>query len=110
MGQISNGTKAREDMRVNQKWSIQPKNNIAGMGDVILPTIDAIGKSVFYVSDGHGSYYSSMRLRKLPIETGEELASVLTRDAARCIYFEKEYIYAFLNKRVLKLDRNNVCD
>ena len=51
-----------------------------------------------------------MRLRKLPIETGEELASVLTRDAARCIYFEKEYIYAFLNKRVLKLDRNNVCD
>ena len=44
------------------------------------------------------------------IETGEELASVLTRDAARCIYFEKEYIYAFLNKRVLKLDRNNVCD
>ena len=101
MGQISNGTKASEDMRVNQKWSIQPKNNIAGMGDVILPTIDAIG---------HGSYYSSMRLRKLPIETGEELASVLTRDAARCIYFEKEYIYAFLNKRVLKLDRNNVCD
>lgn len=75
MGQISNGTKASEDMRVNQKWSIQPKI-----------------------------------LRKLPIETGEELASVLTRDAARCIYFEKEYIYAFLNKRVLKLDRNNVCD
>lgn len=93
-------------MSVNQKWIIQMKNSISG--SIMLPTIDPFDTSAFYVSDGFFSTYSSMRFRKLSIETGEELANVLTRDGTRCIYFDREYIYAFLNKRILKLYRNDL--
>lgn len=92
-------------MSVNQKWIIQMKNNISG---IMLPTIDPFDKSVFYVSDGLLSTYSSMRFRKLSVETGEELANVLTRDGTRCIYCDREYLYVFLNRRILKLHRSDL--
>ncbi len=92
-------------MSVNQKWTIQMKNSIDG---VMRPQIDPFEKSVFYVSDGLHSTFSSMRFRKLSIETGEEQANVLTRDGTRCIYCDKENVYAFLNKRILKLRRSDL--
>ena len=92
-------------MCVNQKWTIQMKNSIDG---VMLPQIDPFDKSVFYVSDGLHSTFSSMRFRKLSIETGKEQSNILIRDGARCIYCDKEYIYVFLNKRILKLHRSDL--
>lgn len=72
------------------------------------PTADPFDPSVFYVSDGWGSYYGSMRLRRLSAETGEELASVLTRDSTRCVHIEEDRIFAVLNKRILELDRETL--
>lgn len=95
-------------MSVDQKWTIQMKNSILNGGAVMLPQTDPFDKAVFYVSDGLYSTFSSMRFRKLSMETGEELANVLTRDGTRCIYCDKEYIYAFLNKRILKLHRSDL--
>lgn len=95
-------------MGVNQKRSIQMKNSILNRGSVMPPQLDPFDKSAFYVSDGLFSTYSSMRFRKLSIETGKELANVLTRDVTRCIYCDREYIYAFLNKRILKLHRSDL--
>ena len=92
-------------MSVNEKWTIQMKNSIGG---VMLPQTDPFDKSVFYVSDGLQSTFSSMRFRKLSAETGEEQANVLTRDGTRCIYCDQEYIYVFLNKRILKLHRSDL--
>jgi len=94
-------------MDVNQKWTIQMKNSISG-GGIMLPQTDSFDASVFYVSDGLFSTYSGMRFRKLSIETGEEVANILTKDGVRCIYCDKEYIYAFLNKRILKLHRSDL--
>ncbi|MCI8303109.1 MAG: hypothetical protein HFF52_00605 [Lawsonibacter sp.] len=94
-------------MELYKKWSIHMKNNIGG-GGVMPPVLDPFDPTVFYVSDGWGSYYSSMRLRKLSAETGEELASVLTRDCTRCVHIEEDRMFAVLNKRLLELDRSDL--
>ena len=75
------------EMEVCKKWTVQMKNNISG-GAVMPPVLDPFDSSVFYVSDGWYSYYSSIRLRRLSVETGEELSNVLTRDCVRCIHVE----------------------
>lgn len=94
-------------MELCKRWSAQMKNNISG-GGVMAPVSDPFDPSVFYVSDGWGSSYSSMRLRKLSVETGEELASVLTRDSTRCVHIEEDRMFAVLNKRLLELDRSDL--
>lgn len=95
------------EMEVCKKWTVQMKNNISG-GAVIPPVLDPFDPSVFYVSDGWYSYYSSIRLRKLSVETGEELTNVLARDCVRCIHVEEDRLFAVLNKRILELDRNDL--
>lgn len=94
-------------MELCKKWTVQMKNNISG-GGVMPPTFDPFDPAVFYVSDGWQSYYSSMRLRRLSVETGEELANVLTRDSTRCVHIEKDRIFAVLNKRILELNRSDL--
>lgn len=94
-------------MELYKKWSVHMKNNISG-GGVMPPVLDPFDPAVFYVSDGWGSSYSSMRLRRLSVETGEELASVLTRDSTRCIHIERDRIFAVLNKRILEMDRGSL--
>ena len=96
------------EVELYKKWSVHMKNNIGG-GGVMAPAVDPFDPSVFYVSDGWGSLYASMRLRKLSAETGEELASVLTRDSTRCVHIEEDRMFAVLNKRLLELDRSNLC-
>lgn len=93
-------------MKLYDKWAIQLKYNIGG-GGVLDPTIDPYDKSVFYVSDGWGTSYGSIRIRKLSLETGEELANILTRDFARHFYFNSKNIIVCLNKRILKLNRDD---
>ena len=84
-------------MKLEQVWSHTLNNNIAG-GGVMPPITDPFNPLVFYISDGWGSYYSSMRLRKLSVETGEELASILIRDSARCLHIERDRIFIILNR------------
>ena len=91
-------------MELRKQWTIAMKQNIGG-GGIMPPVLDPFDPSVFYVSDGWGSYYSSMRLRKLSVETGEELDSVLTRDGVRCLHIEEDRLFAVLNKRILEVDR-----
>lgn len=94
-------------MNIYQKWTIQLTNNISG-GGVMPPTIDTVDKSTFYVSDGWGTAYAAIRFRKFSIETGEELANILVRNCARCIYVNNEYVFAILDKRIIKLNRNDL--
>lgn len=95
------------EMELRKRWSARMKNNISG-GGVMAPVADPFDPTAFYVSDGWGSLYASMRLRKLSAETGEELASVLTRDSTRCVHIEEDRMFAVLNKRLLELDRNDL--
>ena len=94
-------------MKLEQVWSHTLNNNIAG-GGVMPPITDPFNPLVFYISDGWGSYYSSMRLRKLSVETGEELSSILIRDSARCLHIERDRIFIILNKRILEADRESL--
>lgn len=91
-------------MDIKQKWTVPMKNNIGG---VMKAAADPFNPSVFYVTDGLFSAYSGIRFRKLSVETGEELANIVTRDCARCIYLNQEYIYVFLSKRILQLHRSD---
>ncbi len=91
-------------MEPRRLWTWTLKNNIDG-GGVMAPVLDPFDPSAFYVSDGWGSYYGSMRLRRLSLETGEELASALTRDAVRCLWAGEDAIFAVLTKRVVKVAR-----
>lgn len=92
-------------MNIQEKWTTQLKYNIQG---VMYPIIDPFDRSAFYISDGLQTPFSAMRLRKLSLETGQELANVLTKDATRCIYANTESIYAVLSKRILQLARNDL--
>lgn len=94
-------------MELRKRWSARMKNHISG-GGVMAPVADPFDPSVFYVSDGWGSYYASIRLRKLSVETGEELENVLTRDCVRCVHVEEDRLFAVLNKRFLELDRSDL--
>lgn len=91
-------------MECLQVWSVVLKNNIRGAADVMPPIADVFDSNVFYISDGWQTAYGGMRFRKLSLETGEELANVLTRASVRCIWAGKESIYAVSDKRILKLN------
>lgn len=95
-------------MKLTQKWSVCLKNNILGAADVMSPTIDPYDPAAFYISDGWNTSYAAMRLRKLSLETGEELANALVRSAVRYIDVNPDTIYALLDKRILKLDRKDL--
>lgn len=91
-------------MELRKRWTVQMKHNIGG-GGVMPPVLDPFDPSVVYVSDGWGTCYSSMRLRRLSLAAGEELDSVLTRDSVRCLVPQEERLLAVLNKRILEVDR-----
>lgn len=91
-------------MEIVQAWTTIFQYHITG-GAAMPPTANLADPDVFYVSDGVGTPYGAMRLRKISLETGEELASVLTHNWVRCICGDEESIYAVLDKRILKLNR-----
>ncbi|MCM1089238.1 MAG: hypothetical protein NC413_00175 [Muribaculum sp.] len=92
-------------MKITEKWKVHLKYNIKGAGDVTEPTADPFDPDAFYVSDGWGTAYGATRLRRLSLTTGEELANVLARNTTRYVYAGKDYIYAILSERILKLNR-----
>lgn len=93
-------------MDIFSKWTVELNYDIRG-GGVLLPTIDPVDPSVFYISDGTGTPYSAMRFRKMSVENGTEKANILTRDAVRCLYANEQWVFAVLNKRILKLNRED---
>lgn len=95
-------------MNIHEKWATQLKYNISGAADVMLPTIDPMDRSAFYISDGWQTPYAATRFRKLSLETGEELANLLTRATTRCIYVDQDSIFAVLSKRIMHLDRDTL--
>lgn len=71
------------------------------------PTADLFDTDIFYVSDGVGTPFGAMRLRKISLETGDELANVRTHNWVRCICENEESLYAVSDKRILKLNRKD---
>ena len=59
------------------------------------------------VPDGWGTPFSSIRLRRLDLATGQELASVRTGTGVRCIAFdaEEKTLVAATDSRLMLLDR-----
>ena len=97
-------------MDIRIRWTVQLENNINGLGGVVLPTIDPYDRLALYVTDGWGTAARAVRFRKLSLETGEELANVVTRDYVSCFCVNDESIFAVLGmkKRILKLNRVNL--
>ena len=64
----------------------------------------------FYVADGWGSKYASMRLHKLSFSTGKEVANVLIRNSVRCMYFraDGQYLFAITDNKIFQLSRETL--
>lgn len=61
-----------------------------------------------YVSDGLGATYSGMRLRKISLSTGEEIASALTRNMSRATFDGPDYVFTWTDSRLLRLRRSDL--
>ena len=70
-------------MELRKQWTIAMKQNIGG-GGIMPPVLDPFDPSVFYVSDGWGSYYASIRLRKLSVETACGVSILRRTGSSRC--------------------------
>lgn len=98
---------ARLKLRTEILWRKQLENGIFGG---IAPTPDPFCADVFYVADGWGSSYASMRLRRMSFATGEETASALLRNAVRCMHFsaDAQHIFAVTDSKIYRLRRGSL--
>ena len=98
---------ARLKLRTEILWRKRLEN---GIFDAIAPTQDPFDADVFYVADGWGSSYASMRLRRMSFATGEETASALLRNAVRCMHFsaDAQYIFAVTDSKIYRLHRSSL--
>lgn len=97
----------RLKLRTEILWRKLLKNAIF---DAIAPTQDPFCADVFYVADGWGSSYASMRLRRMSFATGEETASALLRNAVRCMHFsaDAQHIFAVTDSKIYRLRRGSL--
>ena len=98
---------ARLKLRTEILWRKRLEN---GIFDAIVPTQDPFDADVFYVADGWGSSYASMRLRRMSFATGEETASALLRNAVRCMHFsaDAQHIFAVTDSKIYRLRRGSL--
>ena len=89
-------------------WKTTLKNGI--YGGLTPPLADHFNPDHFYVADGWGSKYASMRLHKLSFSTGKEVANVLIRNSVRCMYFstDGQYIFAITDNKIFQLSRETL--
>ena len=89
-------------------WKTTLKNGI--YGSLTPPLADPFNPDHFYVADGWGSKYASMRLHKLSFSTGKEVANVLIRNSVRCMYFsaDGQYIFALTDNKIFQLSRETL--
>jgi hypothetical protein len=82
-------------------WRVKLPRSIFGS---MKPTYDPVTQSLL-VSDGWGTAYASIRLRRLDIFSGEGLASVRLGNTVRCIARSAgDSLYAVLDKRIVAVD------
>jgi hypothetical protein len=67
-------------------------------------------EDAFYISDGWGTSYSSLCLRKISMKNGDELGKVLLKQSARCMFFypDGQHILVATDKRLFLLDRKTL--
>ena len=89
-------------------WKTTLKNGI--YGSLTPPLADPFNPDHFYIADGWGSKYASMRLHKLSFSTGKEVANVLIRNSVRCMYFsaDGQYIFAITDNKIFQLSRETL--
>ena len=91
-------------MKQQAAWTIELKNGIfAGL----TPVSDPFDKTKFYISDGWGSAYPSMKLRQLSFEDGKEQNAAAIKNSVRCLYFnpDRETIFAVSDSKIFQINR-----
>ncbi|GAA6768186.1 hypothetical protein AAFH68_41390 [Flavobacterium sp. CGRL1] len=94
-------------MKIKEIWTTELKNGIFGG---LIPLQDPFDKTKFYLSDGWGSAFPSMKLRKLSFENGKELNTALIRNSVRCLYFnpDKQNIFAVSDNKIFQINRTDL--
>ncbi|SOD18919.1 hypothetical protein [Pedobacter xixiisoli] len=91
-------------MKPKETWATELKNGIFGG---LTPMIDPFDKTKFYISDGWGSSYPSMKLRQLSFEDGKELKTASIKNSVRCLYFnpDKRNIFAVTDNKIFLINK-----
>lgn len=89
------------------EWETTLKNPIM---NGLSPVIDPFEKDKFLISDGWGSTYASMKLRKLSLANGDEVCSSFIKNTTRCIHFDADAksIAAVSDNKIFLIDRNSM--
>ncbi len=93
-------------MKIKELWTIELKNGVYGG---LKPVIDPFDKNRFYLSDGWGSAFPSIKLRQLSFSDGKELNSVSIKNSVRCLYFNSDgrNMFAVSDNKIFQIDRIN---
>ncbi|WP_121965551.1 hypothetical protein [Myroides sp. N17-2] len=93
-------------MKPIEIWTSELKNGIYGG---LKPIIDPFDNTKFYISDGWGSSYPSMKLRQLSLENGKELNTISIKNSVRCLYFnpDKSNIFAVSDNKIFQINRKD---
>lgn len=99
--------KILEEMKIKEAWTIELKNGAYGG---LKPIIDPFDKNRFYLSDGWGSAFPSIKLRQLSFSDGKELNSVSIKNIVRCLYFNSDgrNMFAVSDNKIFQIDRINL--
>jgi hypothetical protein len=73
------------------------------------PVYEPLNDSI-YITDGWGSFYSAIRLRRISLADGAETGSVLLRDAVGCVCYapDGDSMIAVLGKRLVEVNRSSL--
>jgi hypothetical protein len=95
-------------LKTNILWKTELKNGV--FGKLTPPLADPFNPDHFYISDGWGSMFASIRSHKLSFTTGKEIANVLIRNSVRCMYFttDGQYIFAITDNKIYQLSRETL--
>lgn len=91
---------------MKEHWRITLKNPIFGS---VKPEVDPFDDDHFYISDGWGSSFPSMKLRKIVLETGDEVNVVSIKNSVRCLYWSenKKDLFAISDNKIFQIDRTH---
>ena len=91
-------------MNPKKLWTIELKNEIFGG---LVPTLDPFDNTKFYLSDGWGSAYPSIKLRQFSLQDGKELNAVSVKNLVRCLYFnvDQKSLFVILDSKILHINK-----
>ncbi|MDR2921622.1 MAG: hypothetical protein LBV72_19935 [Tannerella sp.] len=92
-------------MKAILKWTKDLQNPIYRG---LYPAIDPYDPLHCYIGDGWGSTFPSMKLRRISLETGGETASFRIKNTPRCIYIDKDKIFAASDNKFFILNRETL--